>query len=201
MPRRNFSTLPHKSPNVHAVLRDGTEIWRTYLMSLCQAFYECCCWCCVFAGNVGSLKTQISQNTEKPKYLAKKERKTYYKARLGHIKHVPKISGFNSQKRHQDWTLTEFGVSCLNQPVSVLLTRHILWQHNLNIIRELMPQPITYPSSITTRSGGPHPVLLSILFRVFEENLVGSGFLLSGFLCEAYPNPPKKYLLWEDVAR
>ena len=39
--------------------------------------------------------------------------------RRGHIKHVYRISGSISQKRRGRWTLKEFGVLCLDQPVGV----------------------------------------------------------------------------------
>ena len=47
----------------------------------------------------------------------KKEKKTFVKAGQGHIKHVCKNSGSISQKRRGHWTLKEFGVLCLNEPV------------------------------------------------------------------------------------
>ena len=55
-----------------------------------------------FAGNVGSLKTQISQKPERAKYLAKKKDKVktqFVKGSAGvHLKRV-QISGFISLKR------------------------------------------------------------------------------------------------------
>ena len=77
-----------------------------------------------FAENVGSLKTQTSKNKSAKKYLTKKKEKAFVKARQGHIKHVCKISGSNSQKRRGHWYLKEFGVLCLNQPLFKL--RHLL---------------------------------------------------------------------------
>ena len=67
---------------------------------------------------------QISNKKQKPKYLTTKKRKgkkSFVKARQGHIKHVCNISGSISQKRRGHWTLKEFGASYLNQqPVSVM---------------------------------------------------------------------------------
>ena len=69
MPNRDFCTLPHKIPNVHAVFERDPEILRTRLMCPCRAFYE---WVVLFFSleNVGSLKTQISQKLQKPKHMA-----------------------------------------------------------------------------------------------------------------------------------
>ena len=97
------------------------EISRTCSMCPCRVFYECFYWKTI-AGNLGSLKTQISQKIQKNRYLAKtkrKEKPDSQKARQGHIKHVCKISGSISQIRRGHRTLKEIGVLCLNQPVSL----------------------------------------------------------------------------------
>ena len=54
---------------------------------------------------------------------------TALKARQGHIKHVCKISGSDSQKRRGHWRLKEFGVLCLNQPILIIefLSRRPCW--------------------------------------------------------------------------
>ena len=69
----------------------------------------------------GPLKPKYLQKIQKPKHLVKntkkRKKKHSLKARQGHIKHVCKSSGSNSQKRRGHWRLKEFGVLCLNQPV------------------------------------------------------------------------------------
>ena len=82
-----------------------------------------------FAENVGSLKTKTSPSTTKTRIPGEKKqkqkpKKQSLKARQGHIEHVCKISGSNSQKRRGHWYLKEFGVLCLNQPLFKL--RHLL---------------------------------------------------------------------------
>ena len=41
------------------------------------------CVCVFFAGNVGSIKTQMSPKIQKPKHLAKKTRKTFLMGSAG----------------------------------------------------------------------------------------------------------------------
>ena len=72
-------------------------------MCPCRAFYEWFC-CFFFAGDVGSLKTQISQKIQKPEYLAKnkknKNKNTFAKGSAGaHYTLVQKIQGVISQTR------------------------------------------------------------------------------------------------------
>ena len=82
-----------------------------------------------FAENVGSLKTQTSPRTTKTRIPGEKKqkqkpKKQSLKARQGHIEHVCKISGSNSQKRRGHWRLKEIGVLCLNQPVFTVRVTH-----------------------------------------------------------------------------
>ena len=78
---------------------------------------------CVFfsAENVGSLETQISQKNTQTQISDEKNKKqkTSIRSRLGRgALNTCKISGSNSQKRRGRWHLKEFGVLCLNQPIS-----------------------------------------------------------------------------------
>ena len=117
---RMFSAQKFKCPRRFQEI--DPEVMHTCLMCPCQSFYDCVFF---FAGNVGSVKTEISKKIRKQKYLAekktiaKKRKKHSQKTRQGHIKHVRKISGSISQKRRGHWTLKEFGVLCFNQPVSL----------------------------------------------------------------------------------
>ena len=111
MSSRDFCTLPHKSPNVHAVFERDPEILRTRLMCPCRAFYE---WVVLFFSleNVGSLKTQISQKLQKPKHMAGNK---IVKAAGAHSTRV-QISGSNSQKRNGHLELC--AVKCKNHALA-----------------------------------------------------------------------------------
>ena len=64
-----------KSKSPRRFRESDVEISHTCLMCPCRAFYEWVllfCFCFLFAENVGSLKTQIFQKIQKPKYLAEK---------------------------------------------------------------------------------------------------------------------------------
>ena len=69
----NYTCFPYKSPMFTPVFLDRP--W-----TLAHMFYESLpsrwrmFWFCIFAVNLGSLKTQISQNKMEQKYLAKKKR-------------------------------------------------------------------------------------------------------------------------------
>ena len=114
-------TARKKSPNVHAVFERYALNFCTHVSCApAEPFTNGFLFYFLFAGNVGSRKTQISHEIQKPKYLAKKQKHTHAFRRQGHIKHVRKTSGSLSQKRRGHWTLKEFWVLCLNQPVLLL---------------------------------------------------------------------------------
>ena len=125
MPSGVFCTLPHKSPNLRAVFERWTlkfcaRVQCVPAKPFTNVFF-------FLSGNLGSLKTQISQKIQNPNiWRKKKENKNSHsqKARQGHIKHVCKISGSISQKRRGHWTLKELGVLCLNQPVLRTITEN-----------------------------------------------------------------------------
>ena len=62
--RRDLCTQPHERPNVHVVFERDPEILRTCLMCPCRAFDDFF-FPIIFAGYVGSLKTQISLDNTK----------------------------------------------------------------------------------------------------------------------------------------
>ena len=80
------------------------------------------------ADNVGSLKTQISQNT-KLHYLAEeKKQKESIRERLGRgtLNTCANFYGL-TQKRRGHWHLKESGVLCLNQPVLICALHTSTW--------------------------------------------------------------------------
>ena len=89
MPSRDFCTLPHKSPNVHADFRvrpwHFAHVFYVPLPSLLRKFF-------FLSPRMWSLlRPKYPQKIQKPKYLAgKKKKKKSLKARQGHIKHVCK---------------------------------------------------------------------------------------------------------------
>ena len=108
MPSRDFCTFTPKRPNVQAVFEIDPEILHTCSMCLCQAFHEK-----KIAGNVRSLKTQLSQKKTKTQISGRKKKNVVKgSAGQGHMKRVCKILGPISQKRRGHWTLKEFGDIC-----------------------------------------------------------------------------------------
>ena len=103
-----------KSKYLHRFWELDPEILHTFLICPCRPFYECFFF-------FPPPKMWGSSSPKYPLYIRqrKEEKKKSLKARQGHIKHVCKISGSNSQERRGHWRLKEFGVLCLNQPVKL----------------------------------------------------------------------------------
>ena len=95
-------------------LKFRTRVW----CAVAEPFTNWFVFCFFSSENVGSLKTQISPKNIKAQISGGKKKSV--KDRQGHIKHVCKISGSNSQKRRGHLRRKEFGVLCLNQPVVIL---------------------------------------------------------------------------------
>ena len=73
-------------------------------------------------GNLGPLKTQKSQKLQKLKNLAKKKKNKKKNIRKRLVRGTPftRVQSFRvSQKWRGHYALKEFGVLCLNQPVSI----------------------------------------------------------------------------------
>ena len=71
---------------------------------------------------MGSPKTQNIPKKIQVKYLTKKKTTQSLNARQGHIKHVC-VQKFTLENGVDiDWHLKQFGVLCLNQPVSTWYT-------------------------------------------------------------------------------
>ena len=85
-------------------LIDVAHVFYVPIPSLLRVFFV------FFAGNVGSLKTQMSpQKYQNPNIWRKKKTKKHaYKVRQGHIEHVCKISGSYLSKAA--WTLDSEGI-------------------------------------------------------------------------------------------
>ena len=102
MPTRDFALNRTKVQMSTPFLRvrpwNFAHVCNVPLPSLLRMF-----WVFFSAKMWGPLKPKYLQKIQKPKYLAKKtkrkKKKKSLKARQGHIKHVCKISGSNSQKR------------------------------------------------------------------------------------------------------
>ena len=78
---------------------------------------------CFFSTEIWDpLRPKYPPKTQKPKYLAEKKRKKKkpIRERLGRgtLNTCAKFQGLSLQNGVDIWTLKEFGVSCLNQPVA-----------------------------------------------------------------------------------
>ena len=120
-----------------------------------------------FAGHVGSLKTQISQKLQKPKYLAKICTGIYEKKNIckrlgrGTLNTCAKFQGLISQKRRGHLTLKEIGVSCLSQPVRFCLFFFVLFHPPPETLAENFPSlPKTYQIYVLFTLNRVHIILI-----------------------------------------
>ena len=114
MPSRDFCTFTPKRPNVQAVFEIDPEILHTCSMCPCQAFHEK-----KIAGNVRSLKTQLSQKKAKTQISGRKKKKC--RKRLGRAgAHETRVQNFRAYLSKTAWTLDSEGIwgYMPNQPVA-----------------------------------------------------------------------------------
>ena len=108
MPSRDFSTLPHKSQNVHAVFEIDPEILHTCLMRPCWAFYGCF-FSVFFSLEIWDhLRPKYPKKYKNSNIWRKKKKKNPIRTSLGRgrLNTCKKIQGL-SQKRRGHWTLKE----------------------------------------------------------------------------------------------
>ena len=113
-----FTTQKAKCPRRFWEASLDPEFLHTCLTCPCRAFNDY-----LFPlENAGFLKPQIPHTIQKPKYLAKenkKQRERSRKARQEHIKHGCKISGSPCLERRGHWTLKGIFFFYSNKPVLV----------------------------------------------------------------------------------